>query len=78
MTRATCSRPTAVCSRRSSDPHNVNRTLIQMGVLYEAMDRPDRALVLYETALAREPSREDLPPADQPAPGQGGEIPVTG
>src|SRR5688572_26658319 len=41
------------------DPHNVS-ALTQMGVLYEAQERPDRALVLYEKALASEPSREDL------------------
>src|SRR5262249_33060608 len=41
------------------DPRNV-RALIQLGMLYEYLERPDRALVLYERALEREPDREDL------------------
>jgi Flp pilus assembly protein TadD len=41
------------------DPHNV-RAMIQLGLLYEYLDRADRALVLYERALEREPDRQDL------------------
>jgi tetratricopeptide (TPR) repeat protein len=41
------------------DPHNVH-ALVHMGRLYEAMERPDRALSLYEQALARDPNRTDV------------------
>lgn len=41
------------------NPHNVT-ALTQMGQLYEAQERPDRALVLYEKALTQDPTREDL------------------
>jgi tetratricopeptide (TPR) repeat protein len=41
------------------DPHNV-RALTQMGILYELLERPDRALALYEEALIEDPTRNDL------------------
>lgn len=41
------------------DPRNV-RALVNLGVLYELMERPDRALALYEKALREQPDRTDL------------------
>jgi Tfp pilus assembly protein PilF len=41
------------------DPQNVY-ALSEMALLYEAMHRPDRAKVLYERVLAREPNRADI------------------
>jgi Flp pilus assembly protein TadD len=41
------------------DPHN-ERALTELGQVYEAMQRPDRALVLYERALANDPRQADL------------------
>ncbi len=41
------------------DPHNVH-ALVHLAMLFESLERPDRALVLYEEALQREPNRDDL------------------
>lgn len=41
------------------DPH-CNRALIELGVLYEQMQRPERARVLYERALARKPNQPEV------------------
>ncbi len=41
------------------DPHDV-RALTELGRVYEAMHRPDRALVIYERALAVDPKQEEV------------------
>jgi tetratricopeptide (TPR) repeat protein len=41
------------------EPHNV-RALTEMGLVYEAMKRPDRALTLYERALDSDPTQVEL------------------
>ena len=41
------------------DPHDP-RALIEMAQVYEEMSRPDRALVLYERALERDPHQDDV------------------
>jgi Tfp pilus assembly protein PilF len=41
------------------DPHNV-RGLVEMGLLYEIMDRPSRALNLYEQALQLDAQQPDV------------------
>ena len=41
------------------DPHNV-RALLELGLLYEKLGRPDRAIVLYERALEIEPSNTEV------------------
>ena len=41
------------------DPRDV-RALTELALVYEAMQRPDRALVLYERALEREPEQLEL------------------
>jgi tetratricopeptide (TPR) repeat protein len=41
------------------DPRDV-RALTELGLVYEAMHRPDRALVLYERALEQEPSQPEI------------------
>jgi Flp pilus assembly protein TadD len=41
------------------DPRDVY-ALGELGVVYEAMDRPDRALVLYERALEQDPNRPEV------------------
>jgi tetratricopeptide (TPR) repeat protein len=41
------------------DPHSVH-ALVHLGMLYESLERPERALVLYQEALTRDPNREDL------------------
>jgi tetratricopeptide (TPR) repeat protein len=41
------------------DPHDV-RALTELGLVYEAMQRPDRALTLYERALERDPKQSDI------------------
>lgn len=41
------------------DPRDV-RALTELALVYEAMRRPDRALVLYERALEREPDQVEL------------------
>lgn len=41
------------------DPHH-RRALIEMGILYEALGMPERALVLYERAVERDPQRTDI------------------
>jgi tetratricopeptide (TPR) repeat protein len=37
-----------------------DRALAELGRLYESMNRPERALVLYERILARHPQREEV------------------
>ncbi len=41
------------------DPHHV-RALTELGILYEHMEETERALALYEKALARDPRQPDL------------------
>ncbi len=41
------------------DPHDV-RALTELALVYEEMRRPDRALVLYERVLEREPDQVEL------------------
>jgi Flp pilus assembly protein TadD len=41
------------------DPHDP-RALTELGLIYEAMQRPDRALALYERALEADPHEADL------------------
>jgi tetratricopeptide (TPR) repeat protein len=41
------------------DPHHV-RALTELGILYEQMNMPERALVLYERALAQNPQQPDI------------------
>jgi Flp pilus assembly protein TadD len=41
------------------EPHDV-RALTELGVVYEAMQRPDRAVALYERALEQEPHQTEL------------------
>lgn len=41
------------------DPHNVD-ALIELGLVYEAMQRPERAQALYERALASAPNQPDV------------------
>jgi tetratricopeptide (TPR) repeat protein len=41
------------------DPHNV-RALTEMALVYEDLQRPDRALVLYERILQRDPKQVDI------------------
>jgi Flp pilus assembly protein TadD len=41
------------------DPQNV-RALTELGLIFEAMNRPERALVLYERALQIKPRQPDL------------------
>jgi tetratricopeptide (TPR) repeat protein len=41
------------------DPQNT-RALIELGLVYEAMSRPDRAVVLYERVLDREPNQPEV------------------
>lgn len=41
------------------DPHN-ERALNEMALVYEALHRPDRALVLYERSLAQNPKQPDV------------------
>lgn len=41
------------------DPQNT-RALIELGLVYEAMNRPDRAVVLYERVLDRDPNQPDV------------------
>lgn len=41
------------------DPHD-NRTLVEMGRLYEELHYPDRAMSLYEQALACHPNQPDV------------------
>jgi Tfp pilus assembly protein PilF len=48
-----------LCQALELDPQNV-RALIELGLVYEAMNRPDRAVVLYERALARDPNQPDV------------------
>jgi len=41
------------------EPHNV-RAVTEMGLVYEAMKRPDRALTLYERALESDPKQPEI------------------
>jgi Tfp pilus assembly protein PilF len=41
------------------EPQNT-RALIELGLVYEAMNRSDRAVVLYERALDRDPNQPDV------------------
>lgn len=41
------------------EPNN-NRALIELGIVYERLNMPDRALVLYERALARNAQQPDI------------------
>jgi tetratricopeptide (TPR) repeat protein len=41
------------------DPHDP-RALIELGLLYEAMQRPERAVVLYERVLERDPNQPEV------------------
>lgn len=41
------------------DPQNI-RALIELGLVYEAMNRPDRAVVLYERVLDRDPNQPEV------------------
>lgn len=41
------------------DPHDC-QALVQLAQVYEAMHRPDRAVVLYERALKQEPAQPDV------------------
>jgi tetratricopeptide (TPR) repeat protein len=41
------------------DPHHV-RALTELGILFEGLQLPERALVLYERALARDPRQPEL------------------
>jgi tetratricopeptide (TPR) repeat protein len=41
------------------DPHDV-RALTELGRVYEVMQRPDRALVLYERVLERDPGQTEV------------------
>jgi Flp pilus assembly protein TadD len=41
------------------DPHEA-RALTELGLIYESMQRPDRALALYERALEADPQQADL------------------
>lgn len=41
------------------DPHNV-RANVELGILYEAMNLPERSAVLYERALARNPNQPEV------------------
>jgi Tfp pilus assembly protein PilF len=41
------------------DPHN-RRAVTEMGYLYESMGMPERALVLYERVLQRDPNRGEV------------------
>jgi len=41
------------------DPHYV-RALVELGILYEDMNLPERSLVLYERALIRNPNQPEI------------------
>jgi tetratricopeptide (TPR) repeat protein len=41
------------------DPLNV-RALTELGLIYEEMNRPDRAVVLYEQVLVRDPNQSEV------------------
>ena len=41
------------------DPHNV-RANIELGILYENMNLPERSVVLYERALAKNPNQPEV------------------
>jgi tetratricopeptide (TPR) repeat protein len=41
------------------DPHHV-RALTELGILFESVEMPERALVLYERALDRDPRQAEL------------------
>ncbi len=41
------------------DPHNI-RALTELGILYEQLNMPERALVLYERALVQNPQQPEI------------------
>jgi len=41
------------------DPHN-QRALIEMGLLYEAMQRPERAAAIYERVIDDDPQQPEV------------------
>jgi Tfp pilus assembly protein PilF len=41
------------------DPHNI-RALTEMGLLYEILQMPERAAVLYQRVLAEDPRQADV------------------
>jgi tetratricopeptide (TPR) repeat protein len=41
------------------DPHYV-RALVELGILYEEMNLPERSLVIYERALAQNPNQPEI------------------
>ncbi len=41
------------------DPHNVD-ALVELGLVYEAMHRPERAQAIYERVLELEPNQPDV------------------
>src|SRR5208282_2379920 len=41
------------------EPHNV-RALTEMGLLYEVLQMPERAVVLYQRVLAEDPKQTDV------------------
>src|SRR5207245_10871254 len=41
------------------DPHN-ERALVELGILYETMERPERAVALYERVLADNPRQTEV------------------
>jgi tetratricopeptide (TPR) repeat protein len=41
------------------DPHD-SRALVELGLVYEALQRPDRSLVLYERARDEDPGQADI------------------
>jgi Tfp pilus assembly protein PilF len=41
------------------DPHD-RRALIELGLVYEALQRPERSLVLYERALDEDPHQDEV------------------
>ncbi|HWY87173.1 MAG TPA: tetratricopeptide repeat protein, partial [Gemmataceae bacterium] len=41
------------------EPNN-RRALVEMGIIYEMLARPDRALALYERALMVDPRQPEL------------------
>jgi len=52
------------------DPHH-RRALVELGILYETSGRPERALVIYERVLARDPRQSDVSQRRQQLQAQG-------
>ncbi|MFN4261673.1 MAG: tetratricopeptide repeat protein [Gemmataceae bacterium] len=57
------------------DPHNP-RALVELARLYEKMHRPDRALVLYERCLLKNPQQPDIEKRIQQLQAQGVNYPI--